>query len=292
MVRCAEEGCERPIVVKGRCRSHYNSHRRNTNPPCSFADCDKKSSTMGLCNTHYRLDKQKRGPFCSESECTSLVNAKGLCHRHYRVYMDSKKPECMYEGCLNRQRTRGLCSTHYAKLLRSANYPCSVEGCFKPHYGLGLCTMHYQRSKSKDVLGPVNEIRLTYGMSDTERFLFYVDKGAEDGEHCWKWSGRLENGYGRFDYSNTCAFAHRYSYSYYNRIDLEDLVGAHIHHKCSVRSCVNPAHLQIATPADNTAEMLARNTYLNALKKSQEIISGLAPEHPFIRVLEELTTPL
>lgn len=37
--------------------------------------------------------------------------------------------------------------------------------------------------------------------------------------------------------------------------------GSHVHHKCANRYCVNPDHLQRASAAENTLEMIARRDY-------------------------------
>lgn len=41
----------------------------------------------------------------------------------------------------------------------------------------------------------------------------------------------------------------------------ESVDGAHIHHVCGNSRCVNPAHLERASSAENTLEMLARKDY-------------------------------
>lgn len=68
---------------------------------------------------------------------------------------------------------------------------------------------------------------------------------------CWLWTGSISpQGYGRFyDASNPSErSAHRISYSYYigtipSGLDLD--------HKCRVRSCVNPHHLEPVTRSEN-----------------------------------------
>lgn len=39
---------------------------------------------------------------------------------------------------------------------------------------------------------------------------------------------------------------------------MEIPAGAQVQHTCDVRPCVNPAHLKLGTPADNTADMMVR----------------------------------
>ena len=50
-----EDGCDKPIYVKGLCRTHYEIFRTSdpSRPDCSHEGCDQKVYTKGLCRKHY-----------------------------------------------------------------------------------------------------------------------------------------------------------------------------------------------------------------------------------------------
>lgn len=64
---------------------------------------------------------------------------------------------------------------------------------------------------------------------------------------CWQWVGSMAvNGYGRYGYPS--AYAHRLMYELIVGPIPEGLV---IDHLCRNRGCVNPAHLECVTLAEN-----------------------------------------
>lgn len=162
---------------------------------------------------------------------------------------------CTIEGCDRPLKCRGWCSGHYQRwrikgdpggAIKPQKKPasvCEVEDCSEPHYGKGWCRMHYRSwSRHGD---PLAAPRLYHGTA-SERFWKRVDKTGD----CWLWTGGVDwDGYGLFRGDNCTIGAHRFAYQ-----DLRGAIpdGYVTDHLCRVRRCVNPDHMEIVTPAENT----------------------------------------
>lgn len=67
---------------------------------------------------------------------------------------------------------------------------------------------------------------------------------------CWKWLGRKNwGGYGLFYLDGKQKLAHRVSYEF-----ARDIIpkGLQVDHLCRNRGCVNPSHMELVTPRENT----------------------------------------
>lgn len=69
---------------------------------------------------------------------------------------------------------------------------------------------------------------------------------TEDG--CWTWKGSLAHGYGRIQVEGKNTMAHRFAFEHFVG-PIPD--GLELDHLCRNPACVNPAHLEPVTHAEN-----------------------------------------
>lgn len=121
---------------------------------------------------------------------------------------------------------------------------CSIQGCARPRFARTWCRSHYD---SKRHSGEVQVAK--WSKSDpVARFLAKVDR-SNGPDSCWNWLGsKHERGYGSVKFKGRKWLAHRLSWFLANG-EIAD--GYEVDHKCFNGSCVNPAHLRLATHKQN-----------------------------------------
>ena len=83
-----------------------------------------------------------------------------------------------------------------------------------------------------------------------------VNVEVDDVTGCWRWQGYTDRkGYGQIKVSGKAHWAHRVSFAAFNG---EIPEGQTINHTCACPGCINPAHLELMSNADNAAERWRR----------------------------------
>jgi len=122
------------------------------------------------------------------------------------------------------------------------------------------------------------------GIYDRETAESRFWKKVERSDTCWNWLGsKSEDGYGWFTENKKTITAHRYSYLLHKG---EIPEGNLIRHTCDNRDCVNPDHLILGTPADNSLDMILRDRQAKGDKNGAAVLT----EAQAREILEEYKT--
>lgn len=161
-----------------------------------------------------------------------------------------------------------------------------MDGCTGTNTAKGWCNTHYRRWKRTG-----DPLKAAWERGNPVANFWAKVRRGDSGE-CWPWTGSIDpHGYGRF-VADGEQLAHRYSY----RLAYGSIPEAELDHTCHThtaacgggrscphRRCVNPAHLEPVTHAENADRIAASvRTRRATVRGAQQMAKTHCPKgHPY-----------
>ena len=249
---CKEDGCERKILARKMCSSHYSQWHRTEGGK-------ERTYTCIGCGIEYTTRRKPRGgrTFCTKP-CQQLwmrtdEGAQARKVEGYKTYVRT---------ILNTYRRCANCDKEF--FVTGALLTCCSDQCAE----------EWKRKAALDRRPP---LRKACEENDHEGILEAIEELANKTKSgCWEWPQLTAYGYPKASIGGKVIAIHRLS--------LEAKHGAPLgsqsaHHMCANTKCVNPEHLQPVTHRENVAEMITRRAYVDRIAELEEVIKELAPDH-------------
>ena len=268
------------------------------------------TSSCVVCGAEFQ-HKQKRTKYCSK-DCGAKASYERrrdagtfvkTCTEHDGV---CERCGTAFRGAKVRGKPRRFCSATCSALAASA-IPRTPEQLARPgrqrpkrpmltqcdwchalHIGSGVkfcsaeCRERMGEHQALQMRGP---LRVALESGDHIGVIAAVrERSTVTPSGCWEWAGmRNRNGYPVVRFSRRSLAVHR--------LVVEAKHGAPLgsqaaHHKCANTSCVNPDHLEPATFADNTLEMMSRQAYVARIAELEAALALACPSHPLIHRIQ------
>ena len=249
---CKEEGCERKILARKMCSSHYSQWHRTEGGKLKTYVCT-------CCGEEYKTSRKPQSDlrFCSANcQRVYISRDKKISSRRRQtmvgigLVMPTESREC------------ANCRREFTTTTKDARY-CSRE-----------CSDEYMRNLALDSRSP---LRKAYEDGTPEQVLDILKELSTITEGgCWEWRRLDRSGYPRVSIGKKDFLGHRLSLEMKYNAPLGSQAA---HHICANTKCINPEHLQPVTHRENTAEMMARRAYVDRIAELEEAIKELAPDH-------------
>ena len=249
---CKVEGCERKILARKMCSSHYGQWHRTEGGK-------ERTYTCTGCGNEYTT---RRKPRSGKGFCTADCQRAHIARDEQAA---GKRKQTMIDMGHAHPLEDRKCANCKGSYLASINGSkcCSRE-----------CTDEYMRRLALESRSP---LRKAYEDGTPEQVLDILKELSTITEGgCWEWRRLDRSGYPRVGIGKKDFLGHRLSLEMKYNAPLGSQAA---HHICANTKCINPEHLQPVTHRENTAEMMARRAYVDRIAELEEAIKELAPDH-------------
>lgn len=217
---------------------------------------------------------------------------------------------CDVDGCDRKHEARGFCKMHWKQNYgKRTNYAITCDICGVQYQStrpdgrfcsddckalaymdenLTRCSLP-PRHPVRELIAQANRaawsqpgpLRVAFESGDWPTLSLILEAKAVKVDGCWLWpTSRSKDGYGKVVIAGKHYGPHRLM----AMATKGDHIPSHmpVHHVCAEPLCINPTHLQVITPQENTAEMLERRHYQQRIADLERALASIAPHHALL----------